>query len=54
MSASQKRQVLTCSLVRKRCACGKQVTAKQLVMYGVCDACLKARVAASTGATASK
>ena len=38
---------LTCKLTRKRCACGKQVTHKQLVNYGGCDACYtKARAAA--------
>jgi len=30
------------SLVRKRCACGKVVTAKQLVQYGKCGACVRA------------
>lgn len=33
------------SLRRKRCACGKVVTAKQLVQYGACNTC--ARAAAS-------
>jgi hypothetical protein len=37
------RQVLSCSLKRKRCACGKQATAKQLQQYKVCDACFKAK-----------
>lgn len=30
---------LSCSLVRKRCACGRQVTAAQLVRYKVCAKC---------------
>lgn len=42
MLVGKKSQVLNCSLVRKRCACGKQVTAKQLVLYSACDACVKA------------
>lgn len=29
------------SLRRKRCACGKVVTAKQLVQYGACSACVR-------------
>lgn len=33
------------SLRRKKCACGKVVTAKQLVQYGACVMC--ARAAAS-------
>lgn len=28
------------SHVRKRCACGKQVTHKQLVQYGQCPKCV--------------
>lgn len=47
---AKRSQVLNCALVRKRCACGKQVTHKQLVLYGGCDACYKARTA-STGTT---
>lgn len=31
------------SFVRKRCVCGKTVTAKQLQLYGVCATCDKAR-----------
>jgi hypothetical protein len=34
------------ALVRKRCACGKVVTSKQLQQYGACDSC--ARAAASS------
>lgn len=34
------------SLRRKKCACGQVVTAKQLVQYGVCAACV--RLAATT------
>lgn len=30
------------SLRRRRCACGKVVTAKQLVQYGACVACVRA------------
>lgn len=30
------------SLRRKRCACGKIVTAKQLQQYGACSACVRA------------
>jgi len=30
------------SLRRKRCACGKSVTAKQLVQYRACVACVRA------------
>lgn len=33
---------LRCSLVRKRCKCGKQVKAIQLTRYGSCDDCIKA------------
>lgn len=29
------------TLRRKRCACGKVVTAKQLNQYGACDACVR-------------
>ena len=36
---------LSCSLVRKRCKCGKQVKAIQLTRYGVCDGCIKAAAA---------
>ena len=43
---AKRSQVLNCALVRKRCACGKQVTAKQLVIYGACDTCVKAAAAA--------
>ncbi len=46
--------VLTCTLVRKRCACGKQVKAIQLTRYGACDACLKARTAAEAVAASEK
>lgn len=28
-------------LRRKRCACGKVVTAKQLQQYGMCDPCVR-------------
>jgi hypothetical protein len=45
--------VLICRLTRKRCACGKQTTAKQLVQYGVCISCIKAAaVAQRSGAAA--
>jgi hypothetical protein len=45
--------ILVCRLTRKRCACGKQATAKQLIQYGVCPACIKAATAAQrSGATA--
>lgn len=54
MNGRRKSQALTCSLTRKRCACGKQVTAKQLTLYGVCDACFKARTAAPTEAAAAR
>ncbi|MEJ7804315.1 MAG: hypothetical protein WKG03_00115 [Telluria sp.] len=37
---------LSCSLVRKRCKCGKQVKAIQLTRYGVCDGCIAAAAAA--------
>ncbi len=30
------------SLRRRRCACGKVVTAKQLVEYGACASCVRA------------
>ncbi len=30
------------SCIRKQCACGKQVTAKQLVQYKMCVTCVKA------------
>lgn len=43
---------LRTNLVRKRCACGKQVTAKQLMRYEACEACVKARAAATAGAQA--
>lgn len=33
---------LQISLRRKRCACGKIVTAKQLQQYGACDPCARA------------
>lgn len=33
------------SLRRKRCACSKVVTAKQLVQYGACAGCVRAAVA---------
>lgn len=32
------------SLRRKRCACGKIITAKQLTQQGGCDACAKLAV----------
>lgn len=38
---------LACSLERKRCLCGRQVTAKQLIQYAACAACVKARAAAA-------
>lgn len=30
------------SLRRRRCTCGKVVTAKQLVQYGACASCVRA------------
>lgn len=30
------------SLIRKRCACGTTVTAKQLQQYGACNKCVRA------------
>jgi len=30
------------TFTRKRCACGKQVTARQLELYGQCGTCSKA------------
>ena len=33
------------SLNRKRCACGKVVTAKQLTQYGMCDPCVRTAAA---------
>lgn len=36
------------TLRRKRCACGKVVTAKQLNQYGACDACVRNRAAIQT------
>jgi len=30
------------TLRRRRCACGKVVTAKQLVQYGACVSCVRA------------
>lgn len=29
------------SLRRKRCACGKVITAKQLLQYGACENCVR-------------
>jgi hypothetical protein len=54
MALGRRSQVLNCALVRKRCACGKQVTAKQLVTYGACDACAKVAAAARAAAKSSK
>lgn len=34
--------MLHCSLVRKRCACGRQVTAKQLIQHKCCETCRRA------------
>jgi hypothetical protein len=34
-------------LRRKKCACGKEVTAKQLVQYGKCVICVRAAAAAA-------
>jgi len=53
MSSSRKSQILNCSLVRKRCACGKQVKAIQLTRYGACDACV-AKAAAARAANSGK
>jgi hypothetical protein len=36
------------TLRRKRCACTKVVTAKQLQQYGACDACVRAAAAANS------
>lgn len=33
------------SLRRKKCACGKVVTSKQLQQYGACDPCVRAAAA---------
>ena len=38
------------TLRRKRCACGKQVTAKQLEQYGRCASCDKLASAAGRAA----
>lgn len=38
------------SLRRKQCACGKVVTAKQLVQQGGCDACARLAPAARKAA----
>lgn len=46
--------MLNCSLVRKRCACGKQVKAVQLTRYGFCDACIKARTQATPAVEQAK
>lgn len=35
------------SLIPKRCACGKACSAKQLVQYGCCVACVRANKAAT-------
>lgn len=34
----------TVTLRRKQCACGKVVTAKQLVQYGACASCVRTRM----------
>jgi hypothetical protein len=62
MALGRRSQVLNCALVRKRCPailptgmpCRKQVTAKQLVTYGACDACAKVAAAARAAAKSSK
>jgi hypothetical protein len=33
------------TLRRKRCTCGKVLTAKQLQQYGVCESCVRTRAA---------
>lgn len=38
------------SLRRKQCACGKIVTAKQLVQHGACNACAQAKARAREAA----
>lgn len=38
------------SLRRKKCACSKVVTAKQLRQYGMCDPCARAAVIAREAA----
>jgi hypothetical protein len=38
------------TLRRKRCACNKVVTAKQLRQYGACDECVRAAAAAREAA----
>jgi hypothetical protein len=38
------------TLRRKRCACNKVVTAKQLKQYGACDECVRAAAAARKAA----
>jgi hypothetical protein len=35
------------TLIRKRCSCGKVVTAKQLRQYGACNPCVRAAAAAN-------
>lgn len=35
--------------IRKKCACGQVVTAKQLVQYGKCDKCVRTGCALSGG-----
>jgi hypothetical protein len=40
------------SLRRKTCACGRVVTAKQLVQYGRCDPCVRAASTADEDAAA--
>lgn len=54
MAVGKRSQVLNCALVRKRCKCGKQVTAKQLVLYGVCDPCFAKASAARAARAAAK
>lgn len=36
------------SLIRKRCACGKATTARQLGQYGSCVTCVRSATARST------
>ena len=41
------------TLIRKRCACNKVVTAKQLRQHGACDACVRAAAAANSAKEAA-
>lgn len=45
--------VLTCRLIRKRCFCGRQVTARQLKQYSACAKCYAEAVEESKHAYAA-